>query len=164
MVRLLLALCLVLCGTAAHAADAWSWVDGVTVAAAPPVSIARASCACGDSCQCAGELVELRAYRDKMNAWLADNAGRAIPMAYARTVSTSQVVQQTTPVVTYSEVVTDEPVCVGGQCYAPSRGGYTNGYYTNWMQPYATGTRRGLFTGKRIRGAFGGSCANGMCN
>lgn len=139
------------------AAADWGFMRDA-VAAAPPVTIAKPACACGDSCQCAGELVELRAYRDKMEAYLTRYAGHTLPY---RTVSTTSVVQQTSPVVTYTYA--DDPVCVDGQCYAPSRGGYTNGYYTNWMQPYSTGTRRSLFRGKVIRSGFGGNCVGGNC-
>lgn len=130
-----------------QAAD-WSFLKGDKLVQAKPVSVA--SCPCGDSCACvdckcednATELRRLRAYKAKMEAWITEQDLRN-PAKY-KAVS--------------AQVVTEQPVCVNGQCFLPSQGyryspatstPYTSGNYTRWFSGF-----------KSFRG---GSCANGSC-
>lgn len=133
------------------AAADWAFLRGDQLAQAPELAT---FCPCGD-CQCvdckcadnAAELQRLRAYRDSMEAWVAKFNLRS-PARYAKYAKPAVV--QAQPIVTY-----EEPVCVDGQCYLPSqKQTYTGGAYSNW-------TNAPVF--KRIRGGFGGNCANGQC-
>jgi hypothetical protein len=135
------------------AASDWGFLRGEQLAAAPAPTVSSSSCACGANCPCADEWREKYAtyklYHDRMEAWLKQTGQRTV-------ATTTSVVSTTTPVVSETVTYAEEPV------YLPTQS-YTGGYYTRWMgNSYSTG-RRGLFTGKRIRGGYGGACIGGNC-
>lgn len=126
------------CATTVNAADPYSWMRGNQIAQAPAYA-APHDCPCGPDCQCGAdraELLRLRVYKERMEAWIAKHDYRNPALYVSQTVQ-SEPLYVEAPIVRYS---------TGNRTATP----YTGGRYTNWIPGF-----------KAIRGQ--GACVGGNC-